>query len=966
MVTFDGAAGGLVIPSVLQDSLVEAVIRHASGAIAVFDTELRYLAVSDRWLSDYQLPDRASIIGRCHYDIFPGIPERWKTIHQRCLQGESFQESTDFFPRENGRVEWLSWHVFPWYQDGEIGGLVMATEVITNKIEVEQSKNLLQSVIDQAPFAVMIAEGSPDEWHVTLVNDEAVRINGQGREQQKRLRFVAGRLDSSDQQSWKLLKLNGERWPTEESPLAQAMRGESIRGVELIIQRSSGEITHALCNAVPIRNQNHDIIAAIVTYSDISDRIELETELRKREQSMARAQTVASFGSWEWDMETNDLYWSDEIYRIFGLQPQEFAASYPAFLERIHPEDVEHVTGNVQLAIENPQHEYDIEHRIVKPDGTVRFVREKGTVEREPDGQPIRMTGVVQDITERKWYEEKLHLSRKVIESTSDGIIITDKDRRIVDINPAFERITGYNREELIGNTPKMNSSGRHDKYFYRDMWNTIDHYGFWQGEIWDRKKNGELYPQWLSINAVKNEEAQVAYYVGIFTDISRLKETQAKLRQLAYYDPLTELPNRALLHERMSKAIENAEQQRSMVGVVLLDLDYFKYINDSLGHHVGDNLLKQVGDRLRNICDSSQTLARLGGDEFVIMVDEFDDAHVLNRIAENTIAALKAPFMINEHRLYSGASVGISIYPQDATSASDLLKNADAAMYAAKADGRDQFRFFSGDIEARGKARLELETALRDALQEHNFHLLYQPKLHTRSMRVKGVEALVRWQRDGSYVSPLDFIPIAEETGIINPLGDWILERACQDALSFSAQSHEPIKVSVNLSAKQIADNQFLERVKAIIAKTGVTPAHLEFEITESILMRDVDASIAFLQSVKKMGIAIAMDDFGTGYSSLSYLRMFPIDTLKIDQSFVRHMKPGDDDSAIIEAVVGLSKRLRIATVAEGVETIEQGKYLLDLGVDEIQGYCFSRPVEKEAILEMMDTPHHFDICKI
>lgn len=692
--------------------------------------------------------------------------------------------------------------------------------------------------------------------------------------------------------------------------------------------------------------------------------------LLRVQESLAKAQQLSHLGSWDWNIATNELWWSDEIYRIFGLAPQQFAATYEAFLAAIHSDDRLKVEEGVRLALENPARGYEVEHRVVRPDGTERVVIESGEVIRNGAGVPVQMVGTVHDITERKLAEEKLLLSGQVFRGSSEAIMITKVSGEIIEVNDAFIRITGYGRDEALGRNPSFMKSDRHSREFYLQMWRQIDEEGGWSGEVWDRRKDGTVFPKSLTISAVKDEQGRVSHYIGIFSDITRNKLIEQQLQRMAFHDDLTGLPNRSLCKERLNHEIKVAHRRDEQLAVLFLDLDRFKYVNDTLGHSSGDLLLLEASRRIQACVRESDTVARLGGDEFMVVMTSVTSAKTVERIAGNIIQALADKFVLHGHEVGIGVSIGISLYPDNGTDYDELTKNADAAMYRAKEAGRNTFMFFTNELQAAMLERLNLEKELRHAIKHEAFELYYQPKVDLLSGQVVGVEALLRWSRDdGAMVLPSSFIPLAEETGLIIPLGEWVLRQACRQAVVWREAGYGELRMAVNLSAKQFEQADIVARIESILAAAGLLPAALELEVTESMVMKSTDQAVVTLQRLRTLGVHIAVDDFGTGYSSLSYLKRLPLQTLKIDRSFVQDLGNDSDDEAIVSAIISMASTLELRVVAEGVETIEQLEFLRRDGCDEAQGYLFSRPLpaaQLELLLQKRGYPllrrHHND----
>ncbi len=568
------------------------------------------------------------------------------------------------------------------------------------------------------------------------------------------------------------------------------------------------------------------------------------------------------------------------------------------------------------------------------------------------------VTSILRDITERMKAEESARLWARVLEDSAEGIVITDTDRRILTVNKAFTALTGYAPEEVIGSDPKVLSSGRHEPAFYHVMWRTIRESGRWQGEIWNRRKSGEVYLEWLSITAVRNDAGQITHYVGIFTDITERKESADRIEFLANHDFLTGLPNRSLMNDLARQAVATTRRKGSNLALLFLDLDRFKTINDSLGHPAGDVLLQRVASRLTDCVREGDTVARLGGDEFLIMLPELARSQDAALVAEKIVQAMHKPIYVQEHELAITASIGISICPHDGFDVPTLVKNADAAMYHAKERGRNNFQFFTPDMNARAFEALSVEMSLRGALERNEFTLHYQPQIQILTGRIIGAEALIRWNhRDLGFVSPGKFIPVAEEHGLIVPIGDWVLRTACAQVRQWLDEGLPAVPVAVNVSAVQFRQPGLATRVAEILEQTGLAPEYLELELTESIIMREAEQSIEVLLELHDMGISLSIDDFGTGYSSLSYLRRFPIHKLKIDQSFVRDINTNPDAAAIATAIIGMGKSLKLRVIAEGVETAEQQKFLESLQCDELQGFHIGRPTEAEKFSALLRT---------
>lgn len=548
---------------------------------------------------------------------------------------------------------------------------------------------------------------------------------------------------------------------------------------------------------------------------------------------------------------------------------------------------------------------------------------------------------------------EQLKLAAAVFDNSLEGIIITDGKGVILAANAAVVQATGYSKEELIGSNPRMFNSGRQPKEFYASMWEAIMHDGQWKGEIWNKRKNGEIYPEWLSISATTDKQGEVTNYIGIFIDVSKQKEAERHLDYQAHHDALTDLPNRVLFNDRLLMGIAKAKRNDQSLAVMFIDIDHFKYVNDTFGHNEGDNLLQAVAKRLKACLREEDTLSRMGGDEFTVLLQDLTGEGT-EMVARKILDAMKLPFNIGEHKLYVTASIGISVYPKDGDKPMELLKNSDTAMYRAKEDGRNNLRFFRSNMHEFSMRRIQMEEDLRHALKREEFKVYYQPQVDLVDGRVSGVEALLRWARPGvGLIPPGQFISMAEETGLILPMGEWVLRVACKQCKAWHDQGWRGLRVAVNLSARQFQQSDFVDMVARILCETGLDPECLELELTESIAMQNAAETVAVLHGLKRIGVQISIDDFGTGYSSLGYLKRFPIDRLKVDQSFVAGIVEDPNDAAIIIAVIALAHNLGLKVIAEGVETGEQLDFLKMHFCNEVQGYLLGRPMPAEELVE-------------
>lgn len=585
-----------------------------------------------------------------------------------------------------------------------------------------------------------------------------------------------------------------------------------------------------------------------------------------------------------------------------------------------------------------------LELRLVRPHELPCWIKLEANLIPDGDNHEIFRL-VISDINQHKAMEQRLRQSAAMFESAREGVMVVDANECILVVNRAFCELTGYSSKEALGQTPRLLQSGRQNKAFYTQMWAQIEATGYWQGEIWNRRKSGEVYPQLLSVSAVKDQNQQLTHYVGVFSDISQLKDAAEKLDYLAHHDPLTGLPNRLLLFARLEHSLEVARRDHKSLALLMLDLDRFKDVNDSYGHLAGDELLQMVAERLTSRLRGIDTVTRLGGDEFALLLEDLSHPQDAALVAAEIIEALSDPWRLSmgvEVRI--GTSIGISLYPQHGGSSEELLQHADAALYLAKAEGRGTFKYFSDDLTIAVRRRLNLEALLRRALTNQELKLYYQPQVDIASGRIIGAEALLRWQHEvEGFIPPDQFIPVAEETGLIAEIGEWVLREACRQGQAWLAAGLPVLKLAVNISSHQFRHGDICASLKTVLQDTGFPAQHLELELTESALMEREAEAVLILQKIRDFGVGLAIDDFGTGYSSLAYLKRFPLDVLKIDKAFITDIPQNEDDKEIAAAIIAMAHILRLKALAEGVETQEQIAFLQERGCDFYQGYYMS-----------------------
>ncbi len=820
---------------------------------------------------------------------------------------------------------------------------------------------------------------------------------------------------------------------------------------------------------------NHIAVAV-----DVTERRLAEKALRTSQELLLEAEHIAQMGNWELDIATGCASWSHQVHQIVGTSPSQKVG--PEFLSTIvNPEDWPSVFSSLTAAMEEGK-THEQEYRINRPDGEERWLYCKAERKLDAMGHPKKLTGIVQDITERKrtqlqlahagreWTqamdrfddaiylvdmqrhllransafykmidsdaehslgrhivelmhpedesdacpicqlqeshiesmttleaddphnpighpieasmklmldedetatgmllrirdlsrdrmkEQRLRLAASVFENTDEGVVITDAKGKIIEVNRAFTQILGYDRKEVLGHNPNMWQSGRHEISFYRDMWQSLLNIGQWQGEIWNRHKSGSIFPSLMTISSVTDHNEKLTHYVSTFTDISHIKRSQEQLDHLAHHDSLTGLPNRLLLNERMDQSIKHAERNITQLAVIFLDLDNFKLINDGLGHPVGDQLLQEISTKLVNTVREQDTVSRIGGDEFVLLLEDIGIAENAGIAATKIMSVFADAFRLDIHEIRVTASLGVCIYPRDGQDTTTLLRNADAAMYRAKHEGRDNYQFYTEELTRNAFERMLLENNLRQAIEKEQLTLFYQPQINLTSGNIIGVESLIRWNHpDLGMIPPAKFIPMAEQSGLIHPIGQWVLRTACIQGVRWLEQGIFFGRIAVNIAGPQLQRGHLVPEVIAILKETGLPTELLELEITESFIMKKTEAAIKQLHSLQKIGLTLAIDDFGTGYSSLSHLKQLPVNRLKIDQSFIRDIPDDQDDMAISDAMIAMARSLGLTVIAEGVETEKQASFLRQAGCHEAQGYLYSRPVSPDNLIELL-----------
>lgn len=804
--------------------------------------------------------------------------------------------------------------------------------------EVDERKRIESELREEQDRFRTLFESSPDPvWIIennTFVecNETAVRILGYS--------------NKSDFLYVHPSKLSPEFQPDGEPSFAKAerllmlARERGINRFEWVHTRANGENFPAEVTLCPIVLQGREAIYC--TWRDISERKRAEEALHSSQELLKAVIDSAGMVIYAFDIEGRLVLCNRQFEaavggrrdQMLGKRREEFL---PAATAAQHEANDQAVIADGKLL--------EFEEENVEPDGVHVYFTVKCPV--MENGTLRAIVGVSADITAKKRNEEKLRLAATIIATTAEGVVITDAGGTILSVNRAFTEITGYAEEDVLGRNPRILRSERHEPDFYQALWKSLKEAGIWQGEIWNRRRNGEAFPEWQTITAIRDDAGHTTHYVSVFSDISSLKQSQGELERLAHFDPLTELPNRMLFQDRLNHAIDRAQRYGHMIAVLLLDLDGFKTVNDSLGHPVGDRLLQEVAGRLKSCIRVEDTVARLGGDEFALILANMREGSDAVEVVRKILSTIQIPVELYGHGARVTASIGIAVYPADGEGVTDLVRNADAAMYSAKEAGRNGYRFYQSSMTLRAQERLSQERALRRGIENGEFEVWFQPQLGLRDGRITGAEALVRWRDpERGLIAPDQFIPLAERTGLIVDIGAQVLQRVCGHARQWLDAGLDFGRLAINVAAPQIERHDFAGLLATALAQTGVPPHRIEIEITESLLMENPAHARETLLAIQALGVTTAIDDFGTGYSSLASLKQLPIDNLKIDRTFIKDLPRDPNDIAITRAVVSMAHSLGFTVIAEGIETEDQERFLKEEGCDEGQGYLYSRPL--------------------
>lgn len=787
-------------------------------------------------------------------------------------------------------------------------------------------------VLNEAGDAIWIAD---PQAHLLFANPAACKLTGHS---------LAELLELS------ISDLLDETYSAKLPTHLEQLQHEKFLRREWQLKRRDGS-----CVAVELTTEHMQDGRYMAFGRDLTEKKATEATLHARERQLARVIEGSNQGYWDWNLQTNDFQVSSRWEQMLGYTPGEMQVSPNNWPQLVQADDLSSALASVKrhLAGESPSH--DVELRLRTKAGGWCWVHSQGrVVEWDNQDQPLMMSGTHTDITTRKKFELAQREATIFFDTSYEGIMLVDHDHRITTINPAFTRITGYTMADAVGKTPKFLSSGQHNAAFYRELWETVNQHDFWRGEIYNRRKNGEVYAELLSISVVRDATGAIQHYVGAFSDITLLKDHEAELERMAHYDALTGTPNRRLLADRLAQSIVRSIRTEKTLAVCFLDLDGFKAINDQYGHAAGDRLLIGVTENLKQVLRAEDTLARLGGDEFIVLLSDIASPEECSTILDRVLNAVSEPIQIDAAVLQVSASIGVSLYPDDNADADTLLRHADQAMYQAKEAGKNRFHLFDPESDRKAQMHRQYLEQLREALAKQQFVLYYQPKVDLFSGAIVGVEALLRWLQPGNVlVPPSEFLPHIYGSTLEKPLGEWVIRAALQQASEWH-QRGLLLTVSVNVSADHLMQADFFNYLQDSLAQHPDFPAdHFELEVLETAAIEDMEQAVKILRHCRSLGVHFALDDFGTGYSSLTYLRKLPVDTIKIDQSFVRDMLTDPEDLGIVEGVVRLASFFNRHVIAEGVETLEHGVMLRQLGCRLAQGYGIAKPMPAEHLFD-------------
>ena len=923
--------------------LLSAVVDGTTDAVFVKDAQGRYLMVNDA-ATGFVGMSREQILGRTDEDIFPAASAAMIRAQDQAIMAGGVPRSHEESVR-NKAGQAMVFHVTkgPWRDDkGEVCGLFGISRDISREHRRELALSEAAAAMQEAQALAHVGN-----WSWDVLSDEQHWSPEVYRIYARDPALGPARMPEVSRY------FTPEGWAAIEAAVNKALEDGMPYEVDAEVLREDGSRTWIIARGRAIRGADGRVQRLVGTAQDIGDRKRAELALAVREAQLSRVLEGSALGYWDWNVQTNEFQVSARWETMLGYEPGEMQVTVDRWPEHVHPEDFPLVLASVERHLKGEAAAHEVEMRCRTKEGEWRWIRTSGrVVSRDARGRPLMMSGTHTDVTERKQLELALKEAAMVFESSLEGIMVVDPQMRITKVNAAFSHITGYAADEVLGRSPKILASGRHGPDFYREMWETLGAHDVWRGELWNRRRNGDIFAELLTISCVRDAKGVVQYYIGVFSDISQIKSHEAELHRIAHFDPLTGVPNRRLLVDRLHQALARAARNGSSLAVGFLDLDGFKVINDAHGHALGDRLLIEVTRRITEVLRAEDTLARLGGDEFVVLLTDISSERDCTLVLDRLLQVVQQSMRIEGRELRVTASIGVSLFPHDNADADTLMRHADQAMYLAKEAGKNRYQLFDPVSDRRAQSHRELLQRLQQALDAREFVLHYQPKVDLIAGRLLGVEALIRWNCPGrGLLPPSEFLPQLQSSSLELVLGDWVIEEALSQAQRWREQGLD-LRVSINVSAAQLQQPDFHEKLaQALRRHAGQAPQQFELEVLETAQIEDMDAAVGILRRCGDLGVRFALDDFGTGYSSLTYLRKLPVQTLKIDQSFVRGMLGNADDMGIVEGVIRMARAFRMEVVAEGVETLEHGRILLQQGCHLMQGFGIARPMPAEAL---------------